>query len=109
MFAPYAVGASLLVAIFTNFRNVTRPVKMRSIYTFGISVLSSALGMILLRLASVVGLVVVGKESGAMFIKQPVESVARAFEFFVDALSWYRSELTSPEHRFTVPKLLSLS
>ena len=42
--------------------------------------------MILLRLASVVGLVVVGKESGAMFIKQPVESVARAFEFFVDAL-----------------------
>ena len=86
MFAPYAVGASLLVAIFTNFRNVTRPVKMRSIYTFGISVLSSALGMILLRLASVVGLVVVGKESGAMFIKQPVESVARAFAFFVDAL-----------------------
>ena len=86
MFAPYAIGASLLVAIFTNFRNVTRPVKMRSIYTFGISVLSSALGMILLRLASVVGLVVVGKESGAMFIKQPVESIARAFEFFVDAL-----------------------
>jgi len=86
MFAPYAIGASLLVAIFTNFRNITKPVKMHSIYAFGISVLSSALGMILLRLASVVGLVVVGKESGAMFIKQPVESVARAFEFFVDAL-----------------------
>lgn len=87
IFAPYAVGASLLVAIFTNFhRNVTRPVKMRSIYTFGISVLSSALGMILLRLASVIGLVVVGKESGAMFIKQPVESITRAVEFFVDAL-----------------------
>ena len=86
MFAPYAIGASLLVAIFTNFRNVTKLVKMRSIYTFGISVLSSALGMILLRLASVVGLVVVGKESGAMFIKQPVESITRAVEFFVDAL-----------------------
>lgn len=86
MFAPYAIGASLLVAIFTNFRNITKPVKMRSIYIFGISVLSSALGMILLRLASVVGLVVVGKESGAMFIKQPVESITRAVEFFVDAL-----------------------
>lgn len=86
MFAPYAIGASLIVSVFIWARRGTPAAMSRAKRALGMSILSTLLGVTLLRLSSIVGLVVVGKASGTTFVNQLTESADQALDFFIDAL-----------------------